>query len=126
MKIVIPIEPRTKKNSQQIVMVKGRPIIMPSKIYKKYEKDCFEYITDDQKLNIDYPVEVRCHFFLGTHRKCDLTNLLQAVDDILVMAGVLSDDNYSIICSHDGSRVFYDKENPRTEIEICQKTEDFI
>jgi Holliday junction resolvase RusA-like endonuclease len=57
---------------------------------------------------------------MGTHRKCDLTNLLEAIDDVLVKAGVIEDDNYTIIASHDGSRVHYDKENPRTEIIITE------
>ena len=48
------------------------------------------------------------------------TNLLEAIDDILVYAGTLADDNSSIIVSHDGSRVLYDKDNPRTEVYISQ------
>ena len=38
LKIVIPIAPRTKKNSQRIVIAHNRPIIMPSALYKQYEK----------------------------------------------------------------------------------------
>ena len=38
--------------------------------------------------------------------------------DVLVKAGTLKDDSCSIVVSTDGSRVFYDKENPRTEVEI--------
>ena len=48
------------------------------------------------------------------------TNLLEAIDDIMVKAGLLVDDNFTIIQSHDGSRVFYDKNNPRTEIRITK------
>lgn len=117
-KIVIPIEPRTKKNSQQIIMIKGRPIIVPSKQYKAYEKACKEFIPKTDK-PIDYYVNIQCKYYMPTRRKCDLTNLLEATDDILVHYGVLEDDNYSIIYSHDGSRVYYDKENPRTEILIA-------
>lgn len=40
------------------------------------------------------------------------------MDDALVAAGVLADDNSQIIVSHDGSRVLYDKDNPRTEVTI--------
>ncbi len=42
----------------------------------------------------------------------------EAIDDILTHYGVIADDNYSIVQSHDGSRVFVDKENPRTEVII--------
>lgn len=55
---------------------------------------------------------------MPTKRKCDLTNLLEAIDDVMVKYGLLADDNFSIIESHDGSRVLYDKENPRTEVTI--------
>ena len=51
-------------------------------------------------------------------------NLLQAVDDILVEAGILEDDNYCIVAGHDGSRVYYDKQNPRTEIGIEEAAHD--
>ena len=49
-----------------------------------------------------------------------MTNLMEATHDILVHCGVLADDNSKIIVSVDGSRVEYDKNNPRTEIEITE------
>lgn len=55
---------------------------------------------------------------MPTKRRVDLTNLLEAIDDVLVKYGVLKDDNSEIITSHDGSRVLYDKDNPRTEVVI--------
>ena len=48
----------------------------------------------------------------------DLTNLLAATCDILTDYGVIADDNYKIVVSHDGSRVLFDKDRPRVEIEI--------
>lgn len=48
----------------------------------------------------------------------DLTNAEEAIDDILVHYGILADDNCNVLVSHDGSRVLYDKDDPRTEIEI--------
>lgn len=55
---------------------------------------------------------------MPTKRRVDLTNLLEAIDDVLVKYEVLKDDNSEIITSHDGSRVLYDKDNPRTEVVI--------
>ena len=117
-KINIPLNPVTKKNSQQILYNKrtGRPFITPSKNYKNYEYEASFFIPKD--LEIDFGVNVKCLFYMATKRKVDLTNLLEAIDDILVKCGTLADDNSTIIKSHDGSRVLYDKENPRTEIEI--------
>lgn len=43
--------------------------------------------------------------------------------DILVDAGILADDNARIVTGHDGSRVLYDKGNPRVEIVINTEEE---
>ncbi len=59
-KFTINVTPKTKKNSQQIVIVHNRPIIIPSKYYKQ------------------------------------------------------------IVATMDGSKVLWDKENSRTEIEITK------
>lgn len=117
-KFTIPLAPISKKNSQRIMQnrVTGKPFIMPSEQYQKYERDAAYFIPRGRR--IESPVNVKCLFYMPNRRKCDLTNLLEAIDDIMVKAGLLADDNYTIIESHDGSRVFYDKENPRTEIYI--------
>lgn len=119
MKFTIYGNPITKKNHGNIVMVKGHPIMLPSKPYQEYEKKCKEYMP---KINtINYPIILKCNYFMETKRKCDLVNLLQATCDVLVKYKILEDDNYSIITSFDGSSVDYDKDNPRAEIEIIKR-----
>lgn len=120
-KIVIPLQPISKKNSQQIFINSktGKPFIAPSKKYKEYENAAAWFIP--KRMTIDKPVNVKCLFFMKNRQKCDLTNMLEAIDDVLVKCGLLADDNYTIVQSHDGSRIMHDKENPRTEIYI-----DFI
>lgn len=115
------LPPISKKNSQQIMVNRatGRPFIMPSKQYKEYERNSLWFIPKLTK-PIDYAVNVKCLFYMPTHRKCDLTNLLEAIDDIMVKSGLLADDNFTIIESHDGSRVLYDKDNARTEVYISR------
>lgn len=116
---MIPLNPRTKKNTQQIVINKttGRPFIMQNSKYKEYEKNC-GYFLKKLPEPISEPVNVKCVFYRETRIRCDLTNLLEAIDDVLVTYGVLADDNFTVIVGHDGSRVHIDKENPRTEITI--------
>ena len=115
-------DPVTKKNSQQMVMnpKTQRWFPVPSKQYKKYEKACKEQLREVEHSDfpISYPVNVKCTYYMPTNRACDLTNLLEATCDILCSCGVVADDNYKIIASHDGSRVKVDKDNPRVEIEI--------
>lgn len=116
-KFTIHLEPRTKKNHQRIAVRGNKRFILPSEQYAQYEHDCGYFIKKRSK-PIDYPVNIKCLFYMKTRRKCDLTNLLEAIDDILTHYGVIADDNYSIVQSHDGSRVYVDKENPRTEVII--------
>ena len=118
-KFIIKLPPVSKKNSQQILLnpKTGKRFIAPSKKYKEYEQNAGWFLPR-RKEPIDYSINVKCLFYMPTKRKCDLTNLLEAVDDVLVKHGIIADDNYTIIESHDGSRVLYDKENPRTEIYI--------
>ena len=123
MKFTIELAPVTKKNSQQIIYVKGRPMIIPSKKYREYERDASWFLQYDD-LPIGYPVEVKCIYYMPTKRRVDLVNLLECTDDVLVKCGVLEDDNSNIIVSHDGSRVLYDKDNPRTEIYITEVVEE--
>lgn len=123
-KFTIPLIPVSKKNSQEIHINRrtGKRFISPSKKYKEYEKQATWFVPVISS-PIDYPVNVKCLFYMPTRRSCDLTNMLECVDDVMVSAGLLSDDNYKVIQSHDGSRILYDKENPRTEIEIQEVEE---
>lgn len=115
----IPIAPITKKNSQRIVIRGGKPCILPSEKYKEYEEAAL-WLIPKRGTPIDFPVNVKCIFYMPTNRLCDLTNHLEAIDDVMVKAGLLKDDNYKILASHDGSRVMVDKNNPRTEVEITR------
>ena len=117
--IMISGDPRTKKNSQRIIRTKGgRYIPIPSAAYKKYEEEAGAYLKPWKDLKIAEPVNIQACYYMRTRRKVDLINLHEALHDILVKYKVLEDDNANIIVSTDGSRVFYDKENPRTEIVI--------
>ncbi len=111
-------DPRSKKNSQQIIRIGNRPMIIPSKKYKEYEKACRDQIKGMEIEKICDPVNIKCVYYMQTRRRVDLVNLIEATNDILVNLGILEDDNSQIVVSHDGSRVDYDKADPRVEIEI--------
>lgn len=117
MKIVIPLPPRTKKNSQRIVLIKGHYAVIPSKEYKLYEVACSLYMPK-LKEPIDYPVNVKVEYYMPTRRRVDGVNLLEATLDILVRYKVLADDNRNIVYAVDGTRVYFDKKDPRCEITI--------
>lgn len=131
MKFTIPVKPRTKKNHMQLVTLKtGRQMMLPSKAYKTFEKEVLNFVAenpliiksnDEFTLPIKDRVNLKCKFYKEKDYKSDLAGYLQAIQDALVKAGVLSDDNHKIIESTNGSKVLLDKDNPRIEIEITRK-----
>lgn len=124
-------DPRTKKNSRRHMTVEnkktGSPYTMPlpSKSFEQYEADCLKQITGNYRRRIKRPVNLKAVYFMQTRRTVDLVNLLEGTCDILRDAGVVSDDNRNIIASTDGSRVYWDKKNPRVEITITDAEEDY-
>lgn len=124
-KATIPLNPKTKKNGQRIMVNKttGKRFVAQGASYERYEKDCGWFLKGRPSTPIDQPVTVKCIFYRKDNTRCDLTNLLEAIDDILVHYKILADDNFKIIESHDGSRVYVDKENPRTEICIYETSD---
>ena len=123
----IPLDPRTKKNHQKIAGTGQRcpfcgkfkrQFVMQSDANQKYTVQAFPYLKPPPEQPISAPVHIKYLFYMGTRRKVDKLNLQAAADDLLVSAGILLDDNAAIVKSHDGTRVLYDKQNPRTEIYI--------
>lgn len=111
-------DPRTKKNSARILRGRGgRRFVAPSAAFEEYQTSCLWQIRVPPE-PVSARVNVRCVYYMATRRKVDLANLIESTCDILVKAGVLADDNSRIVAAHDGSRVDYDKQNPRVEIWI--------
>jgi len=127
MRYLIPLDPRTKKNSMAIVYNRktGKPFIKQSEKYDDFEIAASYFLRPKPPKPIDYPVTVRCIFYMKTRRKVDKANLEAAIHDILVKYEILADDNRDIVASTDGSRVYYDKANPRVEIEISRLEEEY-
>ena len=63
-------------------------------------------------------MNIEAHYYMKTQGVVDLSNLHEAIHDIMVKTGVIVDDEAYFIVSTDGSRVHYDKDNPRTELII--------
>lgn len=128
----IPLDPRTKKNHQMIAGSGARcplckkpakQFVRQSVAHDQYHMQAEPCLHPRPSVPICTPVAVVYRFYMQTRRRVDCLNLCACADDLLVDAAVLKDDNSNIIISHDGSRVFYDKENPRTEIYIYEYSE---
>ena len=106
--IKIPLMTRPKKNSQQIIYRNGKAIIIQSKLYLQFERDCAYFLKKYAK-GIEYPINLKCTFYVADKRKRDIVNLLNAIQDVLVKYNVIKDDNYNIVAGVDGSRIVYEK-----------------
>lgn len=120
LKYTIPGRPISKKNSMQMAYNKatGKMFPVQSEAYKRFEKEARKALLPIPEKPVEEKVNVRCLYFMPTRSKVDLCNLLGGTCDVLVKHRVIADDNSNIVVGHDGSRVLYDKENPRTEIYI--------
>jgi len=122
--------PRVKKNNQKVVLARTKagkyyPKKIDTPAYKIWHKKAIPQIERQKpSLEIDFPVNLACSFYMDTEVKVDLSALYEGIQDVLVELNVLSDDNYTIVASHDGSGVYVDKTNPRMEIVITSKLED--
>ena len=119
-KFTIQTNPKTKKNNMQPRMSKKKKFLglSQSDRYQQYEKDCGYLIPRDVRIGITKRINVAAVFYRKTRHKVDLSNLLSALHDVMVKYGVIVDDDYKIIAGADGSRVDFDKDNPRTEVTI--------
>ncbi len=119
--------PRVKKNNQKVVLARSKsgkyfPKKVDTPAYKLWHSKAIDPIKKQKPtFEIDFPVNLKCSFYMDTAVKVDLSALYEGIQDVLVELNVLSDDNYTIVASHDGSSVAVDKTNPRMVIEITAK-----
>lgn len=116
--------PATAKNGLSFAYIPKlrRTITYKKPSLKRWEEDALKQITGKHRLGINSPVNVRILVYPYIDGRADLNGYSQAVDDMLVRAGVLADDSAwkpRIVVGHDGSRIAgIDKKNPRVEITI--------
>lgn len=115
--------PKSKKNNMRPAKRKGGGLMLiQSQSYIDFAEIARPQLQVQHKKQcgspIDYPVNVKIVYYRGDRRRTDLVNLQNATLDIMTDSGVIADDNYKIVAGLDGSRVYYDKDNPRTEITI--------
>lgn len=118
--IILPGSVRSKKNSKSIIFLgrgKNRPIIVPSSAYRKWEKIArkaakAQWTHGLLANNCSVKVAVKAYY---AGRRPDLSGVLESIGDCL--EGIVWENDTQII-SWDGSRLYHDKSNPRTEVTI--------
>lgn len=91
----------SKKNSKRVFHRKGKTIVLPSKVYEKSKPDFLWQLKDAKNKKIweslmaqtKYPICLNIKIYRKTKRKFDYNNIIQGLQDILVEAGYLPDDD---------------------------------
>ena len=100
-----------------------KQFVRQGRAHDKYAFDAARFLNPRPKEPIGTEVHLVYKLYMQTKRRVDDLNLYASLDDILVHEGILQDDCIKYIRNRDGSRVFYDKENPRAEIYIYKHEE---
>ena len=104
--LIIYGNPVTKKNARPIyIKSDGKRFIGKSKALADYEADIsMQLLQQKQELKKEsfaFPISTRqCikySVYLNSKRKRDCTNIVEAAQDALVKAGIITDDNYTIL-----------------------------
>ena len=118
----IPGRPSTKKTSQRVVRRGGFTKVLPSALYEKYEKHCKEYCENVWKNQANPPIDcgisVKLKVYLNSWIVGDECGYQQAHGDIIQAHGIIEDDMWIHWVDCDSHMIFYDKDNPRIEVEI--------
>ena len=130
---VIPLDPRTKKNHMTIAGTgpkcpkcgkRKRQFVRQGAAHSKYAFESAQFLNPRPREPIEGEVHIVYILYMQTKRRVDDLNLYASLDDILVHEKILKDDCIKFIRSRDGSRVLYDKDNPRAEIYIYNYREE--
>ena len=123
--VTLPGRPATKKTHQNVVMIAGRPRVLPSKQYVAFEKSVKDACEDAWKNlhhePMDFGVGVQMRVWLDTWVVGDHTGYMQAIGDIIQKWEIIADDAWiSWISPEEHWFGGVDKDNPRTELVITR------
>ncbi len=130
MKFVIKGRPVTAKNGATMVTNGRHRFLVKKPALKRWESSALIQIAEQaldnrpSGIRINEPVNLKITVWPYIDGRCDLVGYIQAVQDVMVKAGILADDSAwkpRIVVSLDGSSVAgIDKVDPRVEIEVTE------
>jgi hypothetical protein len=107
----------SKKNKMQIIYVRGRPLVIPSRLHKDWHAQAIPQLYGIKPARGQIGA-VELIFYPSSKRKNDLTNKAESIMDLLVDAGIIEDDNWWIVPKVTLTLGGIDKLHPRAEIKI--------
>lgn len=113
-KIIIKGRIPSKKNSKIMVCRGKTPMLLPSQKYAEWHKDALSQLKGLEKINSSSLVIT---IYAPDKRAGDLSNKVESINDLLVDAGLIEDDNWFVLKKLLLIFGGVDTENPRCEIE---------
>lgn len=128
--IFIPGNVPSLKNGKKIIKCGAYPKLVPSDTHRRYEK-ASEWIYKSKAAEFKQiaqgqpkPLYVLLRFIRDTRRKFDFTNATDTVQDLIVKAGWIDDDNITEMVPMYGGHTL-DKENPGVYISILTEETNY-
>lgn len=116
-KLIISGQTPSHKNSKRIFASKKTGKMFPANNEKYLAwKDLAVAEIKNSRIKFDRPVALAATFFCGDNRGRDLDNMLASIQDALVSAGAISDDDHKNLPFVFAKSGGIDRENPRAEI----------
>jgi len=108
----------SKKNSLRRVQRGNRTFTMASEQYSEWEAEHVAQLKEAQIPALIPPYEIVYRIFAPDKRASDITNKLEGINDSLVKAEILTDDNWFQLKKVEAVFMGIDRKNPRIEVEI--------
>ena len=116
--IFLPGRVPSKKNNKHFARLKnGRTLLLSSKNYLSWHEEMVKLLKDFEGEEIDFPIHITYEFYMPDMRKCDISNKIESINDLLVDIHFLTDDNWQIIQGF-SAHAQLDRENPGCKLTI--------
>lgn len=123
--LVLHGELYSKKNSKRVFRSAGKTIVLSSKAYEKSKPDFLWQLRDAKNKEIwnsflthtKYPIPLNIKIYRKTKRQFDYNNIIQGLQDMMVEAGYLPDDNANYLIPH-FEPYEVDPKNPRVLLSV--------
>lgn len=99
-------------------MRNGRQFVLPSVAYGEWEKDAMKQLSAQNIWPVRGPQSLKMALWARDNRTSDLENKISSIQDLLVKAGIIPDDDWKTLPEVSAIYMGLDKENPRAEVEL--------
>lgn len=122
MQIVILGQTVAQKNGKRMAINRktGKPFPVTSKHVKEWQDSAHQQLTSQYKGCAEGKVTIAYTFFVKDNRRRDLDNMIASVNDALVKAGLLIDDDWQHLAIG-AADAEIDTKNPRCELWIGEE-----